>query len=358
MIKKLNMLFVIMLLSLVVVKPTEAQAYEATSVSKEVKDAVIRSLNDIEPLKEDFFGTSELEFEELQIGSAIYGYECVGNEYREVVQFFPLFYDEELIAVASEVAGAHYQLETKLAEDISARNVRNCAIIYSADGLYLYDGIDFILIMSYATPVNNRSTLSGQIDSTIVKLCDLSYQEELGYVQMPGARIQTYYSCNVSYITQLPDEAICWAAAVATISNYLKGTNYTAAQVARAYYGANYNYILNTTAVAELMRNTYNLDYTYRIAIRSAVIYDNIANGYPIVGNCIYTWNNDINGHATTIYGINIVSGYIVLMDPSMGSVTVYVNDSGAETNTYTYRNTYWNVDMTLESGICHSWGD
>lgn len=354
MLKKLNMLFVIVLLSMIVGKPADAKAYEDTLVSEDVKEAVINSLKDIEPLKGTIFGDAELEFEELQIGSIIYAYEYVENEFREIIQYFPLFHDDELVAFALSQDGTHYQLETKMAEKISDRNVRNCAIIYALDGCYLYDGISFMLLTSYDFS-NNRSNLCGRIDNMGVMLCDLQQREELGYIQMPGARVQTYYSCNVPYITQLPYNKICWTATIATISNYLNGTNYTAEQVARAHHGENFNEYVNSLTMASIMRNTYNLNYTYQAhLIKSMEIYDSIVSKYPVAGNCIYIENDKVKAaHSVTIYGINTISGYIVLMDPAGGSITVYGNPE----NTYEY--SYWGsafgVFWNIETGIYHS---
>lgn len=354
MLKKLNMFFVIVLLSMIVGKPTDAKAYEDTLVSKDVKEAVINSLKDIEPLKGTIFGDIELEFEELQIGSIIYGYEYVGNEFREIIQYFPLFHDDELVALASSQDGTHYQLETKIAEEICNRNVRNCAIIYASDGCYLYDGISFMLLTSYDFS-NNRSNLCGRINYMGVMLCDLQQREELGYIQMSGARVQTYYSCNVPYVTQIPYNKICWAATIATISNYMNGTNYTAEQIARAHYGANFNEYVNSSTMTSIMRNTYNLNYTYHAyLIESIEIYGSIVSGYPVAGNCIYSEDDIVKAsHSVTIYGINIISGYIVLMDPAGGSITVYGNPE----NTYEY--SYWGsafgVFWDVESGTYHS---
>lgn len=355
MLKKWNILFVVVLLALVVVKPVEAKAHEDNLVSREVKEAVIISLNNIESHKDDFFGRTGLEFEKIQIGSCIYGYEYVENEYREIIKYFPLFYDNELIAFASSMDGIHYQLETKMAEDISDRDVRNCAFIYAADGCYLYEGVRYDLLKSYDSSFEDRMIFEGQIDNIEIKLCDLYHKEELGYVKMCKPRIQTYFCCNVPYVTQLPNMLICWAATTATISNYLNGTNYTAEQVAKEYYGeVNYNRTVKTSVLAGLLKNKYNLDYTYKSEhLKSSVIYNNIVNGYPIAGIFIYTQNNQEKGHVSTIYGVNIISGYIVVMDPSVGSVTAYGNGD----DKYTYWNSLFAKVMELESGICHSWG-
>lgn len=293
----------------------------------------------------------------MQIGSCVNGYEYVEGEYKEIIHYYPLFYNNNLIAFTLSLDGTHYQLETKLAKEINKINIRKCALIYAAEGCYLYDGISFNLLMIYDIPNNHRMCLNREIENAEIELCDLHQKEELRYVQTPRARIQTYYSCNVPYVSQLPYNKICWAATIATVSNYLNGTNYTAEQIAKAYYGDNFNDYVSIQTLASLMSNNYNLDYTYQACLLgSTVIYNNIVNGYPVVGSCIYRKGSVVEGaHAITIFGVNIVSGYIVLMDPSMGSLTVYA--SGTEAYTYSYWNSCFGKTMELESGICHSWG-
>ena len=77
------------------------------------------------------------------------------------------------------------------------------------------------------------------------------------------------------------------------------------------------------------------------------VILTNIQRGYPIYGS----FETRTGFHAVTIYGINVTSGRIMIMDPQYGSTTCYYG-----TNGYTYVSEYAGYTFTLSHAICNSW--
>lgn len=142
---------------------------------------------------------------------------------------------------------------------------------------------------------------------------------------------------------------MCWAAAIACIVNCVSNKNLTAKDVAVREYGStNYDQGMTTANSAKVLRNTYKLDYTYlNHAPSETVILENIQTGYPLYGSFI----GDHVSHAATIFGINVVSGYITVMDPMFGSATAYHSSDG-----FSYVNTAMGKTITLDKTICSVW--
>lgn len=140
---------------------------------------------------------------------------------------------------------------------------------------------------------------------------------------------------------------ICWAATIACINNYVHGTSLTAIQVAKTYYGENYNKSFSTSSSAGVMRAHYNLLYQYYARVPSSnIILSNIQSGYPIYGRFVHS----SGGHAVTIYGVNLISGYITVMDPEFGSTICYYSNG---IYSYTGRS---GAKLKLTEAICYIW--
>ncbi len=140
---------------------------------------------------------------------------------------------------------------------------------------------------------------------------------------------------------------ICWAASVATIVNYRKGTNYTAKNVCDAI-GVPYDG--NTISTKKEALSHYNIEYSIRRAQLSlAKIKTNINNKYPIAASTI---SSDGSGHAITVYGYRMIStsDYIIFWNSGLEyAQVVYYVGSGT---TYTYNNQTWTWTMSLAKYI------
>lgn len=181
----------------------------------------------------------------------------------------------------------------------------------------------------------------------LTKLCsctNLNYLPDVSEKE----RIQTYFSCDVKYVTQNPYNQICWAASTAMIVNYLKGTSYTAVDVAKAKLGNDFNQGLDTDRVVVFMNDTYEIGYSYHdIGPSEAAVLENIKAGYPLYASA------SINGssHAVVIFAVNPVLGYFSFFDPLQGAVSVYSNGSS---NSFVDENT--GKTYTFLRTICKKW--
>lgn len=136
---------------------------------------------------------------------------------------------------------------------------------------------------------------------------------------------------------------ICWAASVATVVNYRKGTSITAKNVCDVM---NTGYVGATIDVKQNALKKYGLNYTKR---NSQLTYNqiktNINNKYPIAAS---TFEPGGGAHAITVYGWNMpkVTEFVIIWNSGTNSSqTMYYNPNGS---TYTYNNKTWTWTKSL----------
>ncbi len=346
-----RVLSVVLVVLILISISVPAYSIETTHrVNNSVKSGIINVLNYIEMDKGNY-GLDAISFETLLVGSAIHVYEYTANGYVEIRNYYPLFSGSSVVALALNMGGGNYQLETMLAKAISETKKTKIAIVYDDGHCYLYDGEEFILLWNVDTEVEGRCVLPSNKNSTNVNhmmLADLSKRETLGYYSNSNARAQTYYSCNVGYVTAQPYGNLCWAGSCAMIINYLKGTSYSAARIAQNYFGSTdsavFNQGLSTSGCSEVL-SSYGCGYNNIYYLSNNLIFTNIYNGYPLFVSC-----NLSNGlkHACVISGVNLTAGYITVMDPAGGTYTVYQSGSS-----YAYVPSYAGYTITLNIVIC-----
>lgn len=334
--------------------PTVAEGTsQMSTLADDDRSAIITALQHIESNK-DAFELGKVDFADLYIGNKIQAYEYVENGLEELYYAFPLLYNGKVVALAIKVRGENYQISSALVDKINDASTATISLIYDANAVYLFDGENFTLLGESSTAVVQRESFNDglpDVNKICVNLCDLGETERLEYVPAMNSRAQTYFACNVKYVPQGSDKNICWAATVACINNYVNGTNLTAADVARAKYGSfYYDKDLMTDEVVKFMNSQYNLNYTYHeYAPSDLVMLNNIQSGRPMYGSFFTT---GATRHGATVYGINLVSGYITVMDPAFGSATAYDGGQGF----YSYLNPYSGMELGLIYAICYTW--
>lgn len=288
-----------------------------------------------------------VDFAKLNIGSTLFAYELTNNGLVEIYRAYPLIYKGSLVALAMDSGDANYQISTSLASKINKSNMNKLCIIYDSNNVYSYNGDSIFLLASTSENIKSRASLNdisiNSLNNNTI-LCDLSETINLNYISRNYAKAQTYWSCGVKYIPQGSGTKICWAATIACINNYVNGTSLTAVAVAKAKFGnSNYNNGVTTDVAISFMISEYGLYYTYTSGIPSNnAMLKSIKNGYPVYG--CFSWAS--GKHAATIYGIDLISGYVSVMDPEFGATTSYTNGS-----TYTYISNYSGVKLTLQRG-------
>lgn len=321
------------------------------------RDKIIDVLRYVEAGKENY-NLEDVNFEEIEIGNAIYAYECTDAGFGRIGEVYPLIADGQVVATAIKVDNSGYSIETSLAQAINKADKADIALVYDCNNCYIYDGLDFIHLRQSRVVMPNRASLNETrltLDPCNLMTHNIFDTETLGYKNQSNSSrqvTQTYYSCNnVYYVTQNPYDYLCWAASIATILNCLNGTSETAPSISMKYFGTTYvkDEGISSTQAATFMRNKCNLSYSLINSVPSNnKILSDIMNNYPIFGIFQYTFG--YTDHAATIYGVNLISGYISVMDPLFGVAT-----AKSDGYSYSYQDPYIYDTVTLYGSISHT---
>lgn len=320
-------------------------AEEPPDVWESDRSGINNALNAIEVTKRDF-GLDQVDFSSIYAGEKALAYEYSGDGFEELYSFYPLFVDDDLVALAISPDGEHYQIDTDLVAIIKTIAVSEIALVYDCENCYLYTDGSFFVLREFEEDIVGRGKLNVDIESESIYTTDLAPARSLGYMAPIQSRASYYASCSVTHVTQNPPSSICWAASVACIVNYCVGVNLTAVDVAKQYYGEDYNNSATTTQVVSLLSYTYGLYYQKDTTPTDNEIYSSLSSDRPVYAR--FTWVNSsgvTKGHAVVIYFINTSSRYITVMDPEFGYKSAF-HDGTA----YTYVSSYSGVTLTLES--------
>lgn len=321
---------------------------EVSSTSQQLDDqqTIIRTLQDISQAKEEF-GFDNIDFSQIAIGANVPVYEYVDGSIKDgSYRMYPLYENNQLIAVAVvtplEDNQKMAQIYRNIADDVNKLNLQAGDLLY-----FVYDVDGFNIVC------NNRAVLLSHIDDE--SLQDKFYPDRLkstvdmaswdcnilslGYtdpIDVYSANAQTYYSINVTSVHQGEGTQLCWAASITCIGNYRTGRNATLNDVRNGDTSA-----ASLSYAITRLNSFYGLQYTYISSVPSDNrMFSNIINGWPLYA----CFHNNAVSHAVVIYGINIVSGYITVMDPFKPSKLTAYSASYENTSTYGYTSPYSNT--------------
>lgn len=304
----------------------------------------------------DSLGMSDIDFSTLKIGESINIYNLQNEELQKIRICYPLFEDNTIVAFAFQIDTNNldfFQVSTDIVKEFNEYYVQNLpiALIYDCFGCYLYQNGQIIFLKESEVKQQARDDIrylknknNVNIKTTVLKnTYDLNYKPRTG-----NKRANLYEYVQVTYVTQNPYNFICWAASIACTLNAIKGTNYTAVDIAQAHFGSDFNKKLFLYNLDNVI-NKYGVSYSYKAKVPGdGIIVKNIINGYPILAN----FNSGGTSHVVTVYGINSIGGYLYIMDPAVGSRSAtYISGKG-----YSYVNASSNVTMSFHSAACVYW--
>lgn len=314
----------------------------ALSINDMKYQKIVDALHATEYIKNDI-GLSDINFSDFAVGDAIYAYDYIDSGYVKTREYFPLFINNKLTAFAIQTGTGdeeQYQITTALVSEINAiTNISqtNAAFVFDRIAAYIYTNDSIDILKKFDEEIENRDIIDCVDYNTIsaVHLHNCNKQYDLNYFIVAEPHVQTYYSCNVSYVTQNPYTNLCWAACVAMVANYKKGTSLTAQGVAQTYFGSNssFNYTCNMNNTTNVLVNTYKVSgYVCREVLSNDAILNNLMNNYPILGGFINQSNPSF--HMIVIYSTNVTNGDTYAMDPMRGRFKLSYSSS---TNRYYY---------------------
>lgn len=361
--KIFSLLFTIVLLTTFINPAFAEERSSNNNISNNVSEGIITELNAISNQKE-LFGLNNINFENISLGNQIHAYEYTNGKLNELnFCLYPLTINEKLVAFAIKDNNTiNYQITTNLVNETSSNINSNesFALVYDNNICYAYTKNGLISLCKVRHENSNRQKIDKVTDVSNIKETKLNHFSSvqlLGYSSSTENTSSTlsdstaattsitttssYVSCSVSFVTQNPPSKYCWASSVACIGNFLKGKNYTGIYVAQYLYGTtDYNKGANGPTSISTLNNIYGTSYSYYGSTPSEnVIYSNISSGKPLFSG----WTYSSYGHACVIYGINIIGGYIYIMDPEYGFCSGSSNGS-----TYSFTSLYSGVTWSL----------
>lgn len=326
-------------------------------VKEEAAGGIFKALQNIEPCKAEM-GLGDIDLQMITIGEKIYSYIYTNKSFEENYSFYPLFYNHSLKALAILIDEEEniYQITTSLVDEINSMVEKDegFALLYDSDGCYIYgEEKGLRLLDNFEGEISERDSLEDKKNSvgfSNIKLSSMRQNTGENYLSVSKRSnayygTPSYYKCDVKYVSQSKFN-ICWAASIACIVNYLKGTNLTALEVAQSN-GANLNDGLTPERQETILRK-YGVSYTYANKFpANSVILRNIKAGYPIKAG----FQSNGSYHAVVVYGVNLPAGYISLMDPQIGYETAVQYSKG-----YKYVSGYSGAEFTSNNAICKYW--
>ncbi len=339
-------LFVALLLSSMEIHAEESDI----SFTNEQYSALYEILSYVEIQKYEI-GLSGVDFNELCIGKPIQTYCYLENGFEELRNMYPLTYRGELVLWVIDAEGK-YQVTTGLTREINEMVSIDTefALIYDRSNSYIYSEGKFVLLGSFGDEVHTRAVLnSDNISNIELRTSALSDATDLNFENAKETRDAVYFSCNVGYISQKPYKNLCWAATIASITNYCTGTSFSMADIAANEFGYVKDESIDTAKANNILAR-YGVKYEYKnIPPSHNVILSNIQANYPIYG--CFVQSGTRSGHAVVVYGINVVGDYLSLMDPANGFTSATHNG-----RQYLFVSASTGITYELYNANCHSW--
>lgn len=300
-------------------------------------------------LQKDAWGLEDVDMNALHVGMPIRTYNYVKGMLERGYDMYPLTTDGLLVLWAIPING-QFQITNSLVSEINTLIDFNTpfALVYDASNAYVYSNQSLSILKQFEQNIDSRDVINTKTKLAVdgIDTMALSQNVYLDYEnnnQDMQKSTLANVSCNVGYVTQNPYDNLCWAASVACIVNYKKGTSLTAATVAKKYYGnTNFDQAINRDNLTEKLRD-YGLNY-YQFSNYGNFdnkIFSSISAGNPVGGTFDVS---DGAYHATVIFGINIIAGRIQIMDPAFGNTTATLSSTGD----YTYVSSLTNSTLEL----------
>lgn len=313
-----------------------APATEAASFPSEKIDSLSSALSDY--LQSQIMLGLLVDFpESIYVGNKIPTYIVSADGlYVDGPEIFPVYLDG-VFSVFSVIDDTDsIQVSNALVGEINSEvsMPEQIALVYTSDSTYLISNNEAIKIAEFTSVSGRWATQLEAVSSIPVSSAgDPSYVPRSVLTRASG-----YYGCSVGFVSQNPPSNICWAASCACIINKINGTSLSAETVARNYYGSNYNRGLPSGAATNVLLSygigTYNASY-----LSDNALIKNFNNNSPIYSS----WSvNPSGSHATAVYGKNVLSGVLSIMDPEYGFCTA--TTSGW---TYAYTSLYSSKRLT-----------
>lgn len=330
--KKLNKILAFALtLALCINLCVPAYAAVDDSVPEEHIKAIENALLGISPEKE-VYGLGDVDFSNLWIGNEIPKYEFTNNGLCKIEEFltYPILDENEKIVALANIsrddvetsASVSCELAETLNDYLGHENTEIC-LVYDNASVYCWNGKTQTKLFDYFEIIDIRSKASwdnfSQIhDIKTSKICKNVLLYASGWINPIGYEDEVIYR-NVEKIPQPTGSGWCWAACMACVINYHKGTDYDAEGIAD-YYKVGFHDGKSLEEIADGLFYDFGLDYwglwnDYG-DLPSYAAFKSLDYNYPPIG-CFTTGGTN---HAVVIRGVDNQASRFSFMDPATGT--------------------------------------
>lgn len=313
-------------------------------------------------------GLSDVDLSSVTISDPINTYTLTEYGLIQNSTFIPVKLNNDLIAWVIKYnvgTSEKYQFSTSYIKKINeiVNSETKFALIYDKSACYLYQGTNYTKLgdMRYE---NNNGAFITDIDSNDlldVELKSLENSYQLPEINSNKARLNRYVSVSIERVEQSVYYKLCWAACTLCMVKYYNNgnTDLTIEEISENYFGEFCNLPLPEIEDFEDVLNSYDISgFTAGTSIDEVTVFENLIDGDPVIGvSTIYVlqdsgiYTRQSGTHACVIYGANIFSMYMNLMDPEFGWHTFSYDDGD-----YIYYVGEEGKYFELEGGVCRSW--
>lgn len=281
------------------------------------------------------------------LGNPIYSYECIDGDLVELNYLtYPIYNDNDIVSLALKIEQEDGTFIMQITDCFVGEFIEcdllneKIVLIYDKYNAYVMTENDVSVISTYSYPIDYRDVFNNDEVYNSIILNEVTKVKTIDFTnnQVQPCSSNAYSaSLPVSYVTQLPDDQICWAASTACIGNYLTGNSKTAVEIAQSVFGTDYNKAASIATAQGALRNNYSVDYQFYqdwTAPTDELLYANLYSGYPVFGRFEKLSDTNIH-HLTVISGI-LEDSHVIIMDPMFGFTLAYKSDGK-----YTYVSNY-----------------
>lgn len=270
-----------------------------------------------------------IRFDDLKLGSPFVIYE-IGESVQDEIYYFPLIDSNDSIILVMNVIGTTkgwcVSFSDEWVDELQKLDVLalDDNIFKSGDVLYVGNNIS---VNSSCANISNsqlKNILLFSTDKRFVKV-------DTEHISISDENIKDKYTPSINAVSNDSKQCVlynkkgqgnyglCWAASVATICNYLNGSNKTAKNVAdKMHIGYNEGaglYIAQQAMMAYgVIYNKFNNNAAYRMSWSE--LKTNINGKYPVYVSA----KSSKDGHAVVAYGFTVAAGtpYVALWNPGV----------------------------------------
>lgn len=351
------------------VTPKIAEYIISNEISDKIPDAatdlVEQRLESIVDVSKDF--SEELcidvnDLEKVSIGTPYIVYD-VADTVQDEVYHYPIINDNDgnvvlIVDVMGTTDGWHYDISTEYVSELNDIDYAEQDYIFygteenivaenagTKEHFSGYDNKKEIKEFESSGFYDKVESISERVDSLQKTNTDIQMEEELKATYTPqvvDVEVGIGKKCELYNRQTQGKWGLCWAASVATIANYLNGTNYTPFQIANTE-GIGYDEGAYNSEALKAM-NDFGVPYN---TIGPTLSWTDIVSKISLKTPIYMYSTRDGGAHATVLYGYKYKNGtqYLAMWNPGtnqVGATEVIAFDSNATTFSYSIYTYTW----------------